>query len=443
MPLQHGIRANQTQFLHLLLQVLLVGLTLGMVRTVVPALAESAFGVPRSSFLLLGAFVVAFGVVKAGMNFVAGRVSERIGRQRVLLLGWLVALPVPLMVWHAPTWDWVVAATVLLGVNQGLTWSMTQTAKLDLARQDERGLALGLNEFAGYLGVALAGVLTAYLATRMGARIGLLVFGLAVILAALLLTLLWVRDTRPWAQAEAARSDLGIGAALAGRPRHPRGVSPNPGGWEILALMSWRDKRLFALCQAGLVEKFVDALVWLVYPVYLFQRGLSLPQLGWVIGVYGAVWGGAQLFTGRLSDRIGRHRPNVWGMALCGGGVGLMALVQGLTGWTLSAALTGLGMALLYPNLSAAVADIAHPRWRGTAMGIYRFWRDLGYAIGALGLGLAVHFTGQVQAAFWFVALSMWASAACLALWGEETHPRLNPDFSAPPATAPSPETPQ
>jgi MFS family permease len=429
MDLRHGIRHNLGQFLHQLLQVLLVGLTIGMTRTVIPALAESDFGVPKNSFVLLSSFVVAFGLVKGVMNFIAGRLSERIGRKQVLLLGWLVALPIPIMIWHAPNWNWVVAATVLLGVNQGLTWSMTQTAKLDITRLEERGLTLGLNEFAGYVGVALAGILTAYLATRFGARQGLLMFGLPVIALALLLTQLWVKDTLPWAKAEAARHAPGAAHTL--RPRYPAPVSAHPSTREIFVLMSWRDKRLMALSQAGLVEKFVDALVWVFYPVFLYQQGVSLPHVGWIIGVYGFVWGGSQLFTGRLSDRIGRHRPNVWGMWICGAGVAAMMLGHGVAWWAASAALSGFGMALLYPNLSAAVADISHPAWRGSAIGIYRFWRDLGYGIGALGLGLAAHYTGQMQAAFWFVALSMAASGALLWWLGEETHPRLNP---APPA---------
>lgn len=426
---EHGIRANLSQFLHQLLQVLLVGLTIGMMRTVVPALAESEFGVPKTSFLLLTAFVVAFGVVKGVMNFVAGRLSERIGRRQVLLVGWWVAVPIPLMVWYAPNWNWIVAATVLLGVNQGLTWSMTQTAKLDITRLQERGLTLGLNEFAGYVGVALAGITTAWLASQWGARAGLLVFGMVVIVSGLVLTHLWVRETLPWARAEAARHAAGIQASAA-RPRYPLNISSHPGTWEVFTLMSWRDRRLLALSQAGLVEKFVDALVWVFYPVYLYQQGLSLTQVGSVIGVYGLTWGGAQLFTGRLSDRIGRHRPNVWGMWLCGAGVALMITGQGVVWWSMSAALSGFGMALLYPNLSAAVADISHPNWRGSAIGIYRFWRDLGYGVGALGLGLAAHFSGQVEAAFWFVAVSMLASGLVLWWLGEETHPRLNPDTS-------------
>ena len=426
---EHGIRVNLRQFLHQLLQVLLVGLTIGMMRTVVPALAESEFGVPKTSFLLLTAFVVAFGVVKGVMNFVAGRLSERIGRKRVLLLGWLVALPIPLMVWYAPNWNWVVAATVLLGVNQGLTWSMTQTAKLDITRVQERGLTLGLNEFAGYVGVALAGIVTAWLATWLGPRLGLLLFGMAVVLSALVLTQLWVRETLPWARAEAARHAAGDVQPLV-QARYPKNISHAPTTWEVFTLMSWRDRRLFALSQAGLVEKFVDALVWVFYPVYLYQGGLSLPQVGSVIGVYGLTWGASQLLTGRLSDRIGRHGPNVWGMWLCGTGVALMVMGQGVFWWSVSAALSGLGMALLYPNLSAAVADIAHPNWRGSAIGIYRFWRDLGYGVGALGLGLSAHFSGQVEAAFWFVALSMGVSGVILWWMGDETHPQLNPDVN-------------
>lgn len=425
MELRYGIRPNLGQFLHQLLQVLLVGLTIGMTRTVVPALAESDFGVPKNSFMLLASFVVAFGLVKGVMNFVAGRLSERIGRKRVLLLGWLVALPIPVMIWLAPNWSWIVAATVLLGVNQGLTWSMTQTSKLDITRLEERGLTLGLNEFAGYVGVALAGILTAYMATRFGARQGLLIFGLTVIGLALLLTHFGIKDTLPWAKVEAARHAPGSTQAL--RPRYPLNVSATPSTWEIFALMSWRDKRLMALSQAGLVEKFVDALVWVFYPVFLYQQGVSLPQVGWIIGFYGFVWGGSQLFTGRLSDRIGRHRLNVWGMWICGAGVAAMVLGQGVVWWATSAAVSGFGMALLYPNLSAAVADISHPTWRGSAIGIYRFWRDLGYGIGALGLGLAAHFTGQLQAAFWFVAMSMLASGFVLKWLGEETHPRINP----------------
>lgn len=424
-PLRFGIRANLAQVLQQLLQVLLVGLTIGMMRNVVPALAESEFGVPRGSFMLLVAFVVAFGFVKGAMNFVAGRLAERLGRRLVLLAGWLVALPIPLMVAYAPGWNWIVAATVLLGVNQGLTWSMTQTAKLDLTRPDQRGLVIGLNEFSGYLGVALAGVLTGYAATALGPREGLLWFGGIVIALGTALTWLAVEETLPWARAEVKQHAGGAAPTL--RPRYPSGVRAQPTTGEMFMLMSWRDRRMAALCQAGLVEKFVDALVWAFWPVYLHQRGVSLPGIGWIVGVYGFTWGAAQFFTGRLSDSVGRHRLNVWGMWICGAGVVLLPLGGGAAWWSFSAGVAGLGMAMLYPNLSAAVADIAHPDWRASAIGIYRFWRDLGYGIGALALGAAAALGGRLESAFWSVAVAMALSGALLLWWGEETHPRLNP----------------
>ena len=426
--LKHGIRENRVQFAHQLIQVLLVGFALGMMRTVVPAMAESEFGVERGSSLLLTAFVVAFGMVKAVMNFIAGRVSEKVGRKRVLLWGWAIAVPIPILIWHAPSWSWIVAATVLLGINQGLCWSMTQTAKLDITRADQRGLTVGLNEFSGYVGVAIAGIITAYLAEAMGARLGLLLFGFAVIFLALVLNAIWVEDTLPWAKAETAAHKIAAPKYLA---RYPIGVSEHPSIGEVFALMSWRDRRLAAISQAGLVEKFVDALVWVIFPVFLISAGATLPEVGWVVGISGLVWGGSQLITGRLSDHVGRFWPNVIGMWICGAGVAMVPGGAGLIWWSLSAGVAGLGMGLLYPNLSAAVADITPPSWRGSAIGIYRFWRDLGYGIGALGLGITASLSGGVDAAFWFVAASMFASGGFLFWWGEETHPRLNPAASS------------
>ena len=423
--MQFGIRVNLDQFLQQLLQVLLVGMTIGMMRNVLPALAETEFGVPRGSFMLLVAFVVAFGFVKGAMNFVAGRMAERMGRKRVLLLGWLVALPIPALVYFAASWSWVVFATVLLGINQGLTWSMTQTAKLDFTRADQRGLVIGVNEFYGYVGVAVAGVATGYLASLLGPRQGLLWFGAVVIGLATLLAWLSVVETLPWAQDEVKPHASSTAQVL--RPRYPANVGSQPTTGEMFALMSWRDRRMAALCQAGLVEKFVDALVWAFLPVYLHQRGVSLPGIGWIVGVYGFTWGAAQFFTGKLSDQLGRHLLNSWGMWICGAGVALMPLGEGAAWWSSAAAISGLGMAMLYPNLSAAVADIAHPGWRASAIGIYRFWRDLGYGIGALALGAAAALGGRLESAFWFVSIAMAVSGAVLYRWGEETHPGLNP----------------
>lgn len=421
MTRRFGIRANLGQFLLQLLQVLLVGMAIGMMRNVVPALAESEFGVPRGSFMLLTAFVVAFGFVKGTMNFVAGRLAERIGRRRVLLLGWLMAWPIPALIHFAQSWAWVVFATLLLGVNQGLTWSMTQTSKLDLTRADQRGLVIGLNEFAGYVGLAAAGVATGYLAMRLGPRDGLAWFGSAVIGLATLLSVLAVAETLPWAR----HAD-----------KHPAtSTQPPPqplSTRDVFARVSWRDRRLAALCQAGLVEKFVDALVWVFWPIYLHQRGMSLSGIGWVVGVYGFTWGAAQLLTGRLSDHLGRHALNTCGMWVCGLGVALMPMGDGPAWWSASAALAGLGMAMLYPNLSAAVADIAPAEWRASAIGIYRFWRDLGYGIGALGLGLSAAFSSSLEAAFGFVAVAMLLSGLLLHAWGEETHQARR--FRPPPA---------
>jgi MFS family permease len=422
---RYGIRHNFVQFTHQLIQVFLVGLTIGMTRTVVPALAETEFGVAKGSFMMLMAFVVAFGFVKGTLNFVAGRLSERHGRKKVLFWGWLAALPIPFLILYAPSWNWIVFATVLLGINQGLTWSMTQTAKLDLTRPEQRGLTIGLNEFSGYFGVAVAGIITGYLAAGLGPRMGLFVFGFATVIIAGLLTLLWVKDTLPWAQAEGKKHAAGL--MTGPTPRYPKNISDQPTTWEVFTLMSWRDKRLFAISQAGWVEKFVDALVWVFYPALLYQKGLSLAGIGWVVGVYGFVWGMSQFFTGHLSDKIGRQKPIVWGMWLCGSGVGLTLLGDGEIWWSLSAAIAGFGMALLYPNLSAAVADIAHPNWRGSAIGIYRFWRDLGYGIGALLLGGVASMFGNIEAGFWFTAVAMLVSGAIVWLAGEETHPRLNP----------------
>lgn len=425
--MHYGIRANRQQLSQQLLQVFLVGMTLGLMRTVVPALAESEFAVPRDSFLLLTAFVVAFGVVKAAMNFLAGRWAERIGRRRMLILGWAIALPIPLLLYFAASWSWIVAATLLLGIHQGIAWSMTQTAKLDLTRADQRGLVIGLNEFAGYAGVALAGLLTAWLAARWGARAGLLWFGLAVIGVALSLTLTTVRETLPWARHEAEQPPADAGGA--NRAPYPT-LRDTPTADEVFRMMSGGDRRMAAICQAGLVEKFVDALVWIFWPIHLHRQGVGLPGVGGIVGIYGLSWGLAQLATGRLSDRFGRMPLNVGGMFVCGAGVVLLPLGSGLAWWSASAALTGLGMAMLYPNLSAAVADISAPRWRASAIGVYRFWRDFGYAIGALALGLTAMLCDGIAATFWFVGAAMWLSGALLWWLGAETRPRAPPNAS-------------
>ncbi len=401
---------HPTQYALQLAQVFFVGLTLGMTRTVVPAVAESDFGVPRNDLAIIATFVIAFGLVKGVMNFVAGALSERLGRKTVLVAGWIVALPIPWMIWHAPKvggWNWIVAATVLLGVNQGLTWSMTLTSKLDLTRPEQRGLTNGLNEFCGYFAVAVAGVITGYLADWLGARVGLLVFGLAAVVPALMMAVVLVRDTR--------------GAGAEGIPT-PDAPSSGMLTRDVFAL-SFRDRTFFAICQCGLFEKFIDVLMWLALPLFLKSRGVDLQHIGWVPGVYATVWGVSQIFTGPLSDRLGRKRLIVAGMILCSIGVVLLPVIDGAAWWSACAAIIGLGMAMLYPTLGAAVSDLAPPAWRGTALGVYRFWRDMGYAVGATALALCIQGGADIAACFWIVAMCVGASGIAMWMLSAETRP--------------------
>ena len=422
----HGIRPNIGQFAQQLLQVFFVGLTIGMQRNVVPALAESEFGVPPGSFTLLMAFVVSFGFVKGAMNFVSGRLSEKVGRRNVLIWGWLVAVPIPFIFLYAPSWNWIVAANVLLGINQGFAWSMTVTSKLDIVKADQRGVATGFNEFAGYGGVALAGLITGYLASDYDPRTSLFVFGVGVIALALTAALLFSRETLHWARAESAAHAAGTHDGP--KPRYPTNISDHPTTGEVFTLVSFRHKTFVALSQAGCIEKFVDALVWGFFPVYLHSKGVSLIDIGWVVGVYGFVWGGSQLWTGPLSDAVGRNWPIVIGMWTCAAGIAATIYADGITAWSLTAAVTGVGMALLYPTLIAAIGDISHPNWRGSSLGVYRFWRDLGYGIGALLLGLIADAYGALQAGFWFTAAAMLVSGLWVAIAMDETLAKINPD---------------
>jgi len=397
-----GLRENLGPFLQQLLQVFFVGLTIGLQRTVIPALAETEFGVAQGSIASLFAFVVSFGLVKGAMNFVSGRLSDQVGRRKVLIWGWLVALPIPFVILFAPSWGWIVAANVLLGVNQGFCWSMTVTAKFDIARPDQRGLATGVNEFAGYGGVAIAGLATGYLASQFDPRTALFAFGLTVTLLALAAALLAFAETRPQASAASKASDVSAQS--------------------IFALVTWRSRDFQALSQAGSIEKFVDALMWALLPVYLAAQGVGLVTIGWITATYGLVWGASQLLTGPLSDRIGRKPPIVAGFAICAAGVAAFPFLSAPIAWAGAAAVTGIGMGLLYPNLIAAVGDLAEPEWRGSALGVYRFWRDLGYAFGALAIGLVADALGNLEAGFWITAGAMALSGLWLLVGLSETH---------------------
>ncbi len=407
---RRGINANLGQFTLQTIQVFFVGLTIGMERTVLPALSGE-FGVAKGAYLFLATFVLSFGLVKGALNFVAGSLSDRIGRKPVMLLGWIAGLPIPLLIFFAPNWWWIIAANVFLGINQAFTWTMTVTSQVDLAGSHQRGLAVGINEAAGYLAVGLAGLSTGYLAALYGPRWALLLFGLVVIAMALGL-LTGMRDTLAWVHAEHAQTN-------------PAGSATDtvPHWSSIFLLVSFRDSTYRALCQGGVANKIADTLVWVLLPVYFRSRDLSLVQIGWVTGLYAMVWGLSQLWTGHLADRIGRKPPIVTGFALLAAGIALTAASQSIVLWFAAAVVMGVGMALLYPNLIAAMADLAPPLWRGRALGTYRYWRDTGYAIGALLLGAVANWGGGVVPAMWGTAVLVALSGLWIALAVEESHP--------------------
>lgn len=407
----HGIEVNRQQFVHQLIQVFLVGCMIGLTRTVLPGFATEEFGLAQQQFVLLTTFVVVFGLVKASMNLFAGRLSDRFGRRPVLITGWLIAMPIPFLLYWAPSWYWIIVSTVFLGLNQGLSWSMALNSKLDLAKTSQRGLVNGLNEFSGYAAVGIAGLVAASLAVALGAREALLVMSLGVLLAGLFLAVFYVEETKPWSDEHANQSKISINHDIHPNQQHARTFK------ELFAFATWKNKPLIALNQAGLVEKFVDALVWVLLPIYLLAQNLTLVESSAIITIYGVVWGGTQLITGPLSDKIGRKGLIVGGMWICGLGSYALINTQTVLGWSIEAAIIGIGMAMLYPTLGAAVADNSSAHERASLLGVYRFWRDFGYAIGALLMGLVAQYTGQIESAFELVALSMMLSGLVVLLW--------------------------
>ncbi len=368
-----GLRANWAQFALLVVVNAFVGAMVGLERTIVPLLAEADFGLMTKSVVL--SFIVSFGVVKALANLFAGRFSDRVGRKRILVAGWLFGLPVPLLIIFAPSWGWVVFANVLLGINQGLCWSTTVIMKIDLVGPKQRGLAMGLNEFAGYGAVSLAALTTGYLAARYGLRPVPFYPGVVLAALGLLLSLVFVRDTHDHARQESQISNLQA-------PSRPLSFT------QILLLTSWKDRALFAVSQAGMVNNLNDGLVWGLLPIFLSAQGLPLDQVATIAAAYPGVWGLSQLLTGALSDRVGRKGMIVAGMWVQAAGIGLFVIGQGFWIWLAGAVLLGLGTAMVYPTLLAAISDVAHPEWRASAVGVYRLWRDSGYAVGALASGL-------------------------------------------------------
>jgi len=376
-----GLRANWPQFALLVLVNAFVGGMVGIERTVVPLIGAEEFHL--ASTTLIVSFIVSFGVIKACANLVSGHLADIWGRKRVLVVGWLVGLPVPFMIMWAPSWQWVVAANALLGINQGFAWSMTVIMKIDLVGPKSRGLAVGINEFAGYLAVGITAFLTGYIAARYGLRPAPIYLGVAYAVLGAALSILLVRDTRDHVQLEISNSQR---------------TTATVSFWEIFTLTSFRDRNLFAASQAGLVNNLNDGMSWGVFPLFFAAFGLGVEGIGVLKAVYPATWGILQVATGPLSDRWGRKGLIVAGMWIQAAGLLLTALTRQFEYWLIGSLLLGIGTAMVYPSLIAAVSDASHPTWRARSLSVYRFWRDLGYAIGALSAGIIADILGMAWA---------------------------------------------
>lgn len=383
-----GLRENLPQFSLLVLVNAFVGAMVGMERTILPAMAEHEFHLAAKSAVL--SFIVAFGISKALTNYLAGRLSDRVGRKHVLVAGWLVAIPVPLLLMWAPSWSWILFANVLLGISQGLTWSTTVIMKIDLVGASRRGLAMGLNEFAGYVAVAGSALATGWVAARYGLRPQPFYLGVVFVVVGLALSTFAVRETRHHV-AEETRLQGGAADEHAPTPR------------EIFWRTTFLDRNLSSVSQAGLVNNLNDGMAWGLFPLVFAAKGMTLEQIAVLAAVYPATWGMAQLFTGAWSDRVGRKWLIVTGMWVQAGAIALIVASTGFYAFVLGGVLLGIGTAMVYPTLLAAIGDVAQPSWRASSVGVYRLWRDLGYAIGALLAGLAADALG-VPAAMWIVA---------------------------------------
>lgn len=393
-----GLRENWPQFSLLVLVNAFVGGMVGLERTVVPLIGAEEFGIGSATIIV--SFIVSFGVIKALANLVSGHFADIYGRKHLLILGWLIGLPVPFMIAWAPSWGWVIAANALLGVNQGFAWSMTVIMKVDLVGPKSRGLAVGLNEFAGYLAVGVTAFLTGYIAQYHGLRPDPFYLGIAYAVLGLVLSVALVCDTREHVRLE-----------MAGHARPSAAL----GFWHIFRLTSFGDRNLFAASQAGLVNNLNDGMSWGIFPLFFVGFGLSVERIGLLKAVYPAVWGVLQTVTGPLSDRWGRKGLIVSGMWVQAAGLLLTAATQTFGWWMLGSVLLGLGTAMVYPTLIAAVSDASHPSWRARSLSVYRFWRDLGYAIGALSAGLLADFFG-IAYAIAAIGILTFASGAVVAI---------------------------
>ena len=405
-----GLLANWQQFTLLVLVNGFVGTMVGTERSLLPLLAERDFGLKSRVAIL--SFLVSFGLVKACANLFAGRWSDRVGRKPILLAGWLAGLPVPVLIYFAPAWSWVVAANVFLGMNQGLAWSTTVNMKIDLVGPKRRGLAMGINEASGYVAVSLAALGAGYLSAVYGPRMSMLAIGESAAIAGLLISALFIHESRTHMEVES---------------QEHRVLAPAKSFKEVFVLTSWRNRTLCSISFAGLVNNLNDGTAWGLFPLYFASRGLSIQKISMLVALYPAVWGLGQLGTGALSDRIGRKMLIVSGMLLQGIAIILLTILNGFTGWAWASALLGLGTAMVYPTFLAAIGDVAHPSWRASAVGVYRLWRDSGYAIGAILAGVLADAFGTRRAIATIGGLTVFTGLLVALVMRETLVQRISP----------------
>jgi MFS family permease len=378
-----GLGPNIRQFLVLVLVNAFVGAMIGLEQTVVPLIGKEEFGIESNALIL--SFIGGFGAVKAIFNLFAGNMSDRWGRKNVLVLGWLFGLPVPFILLLAPSWNWVIFANVLLGINQGLTWSMTVNMKIDLVGRKRRGLALGLNEFAGYISVAIVGFATGYLASIFGLKPYPFYLGIVFVFLGLVISWVIVRDTKKFTLLEIKENKEQTIESTTDDKSNKEQIEL--GFKDVFVETSWKNRTLLAVSQAGLVNNLVFGVTWGIFTLYFASIGLATNEIGFLKALHPGIWGVLQLVTGSLSDRVGRKILIYPGMIIQGIGIWVVVYSGLLYGWIIGMSLLGIGTALVYPTLLAAISDVAHPKWRATSLGVYRFWRDLGFVFGAIGIG--------------------------------------------------------
>jgi MFS family permease len=376
-PIKLGLRPNFRQFLILVLVNAFVGAMIGLEQTVVPLIGKNEFGIESSAIIV--SFIASFGAVKAVLNLLAGNMSDKWGRKNVLVLGWIFGIPVPVILLFAPDWNWIIFANILLGVNQGLAWSMTVNMKIDLVGKSQRGFALGLNEFAGYFSVAAIGFLTGYLASTFGLKP--YPFYLGIIFAILGFAISWiiVKDTRKFTTLELKEN--------ASESPEQENTAKDLTFKEVFLQTSWKNRTLLAISQAGLINNLIFGVTWGIFTLYFSSFTIGISEIGFLKALHPGIWGVLQLLTGTLSDKVGRKVLIYPGMFIQGIGVWVVLFTNFYWGWIVGMSLIGIGTALVYPTLLAAISDLANPKWRATSLGVYRFWRDIGFVFGAIGIG--------------------------------------------------------